>query len=98
MVQFREQLENHQKELIKDEKGDRIFDGAKGGGIYRKTPHEHLLEKGKEQNNLFPDIRVSVKNYFSLYGIPFWSSGHTVTPNTLSSQVSCLNHLFFTQR
>lgn len=91
MGKFKEQLKAKQIQLIKE---GSIFDGAKGGGLYRGNNYPHLLEAGKEQNNLFPDIRESVRDYFSHFGIPFWAGGNTVTSNTLSSQVSCLNHLF----
>lgn len=91
MAKFKDQLKAKQIQLINE---GSIFDGAKGGGLYRGNNYPHLLEAGKEQNNLFPDIRESVRGYFEHYGIPFWSGGSTVTSNTLSSQVSCLNHLF----
>ena len=91
MGDFKKQLETRQIKLIKEKK---LFDGASGGGVYRKKKHDHILEEGKEWNNLFSLIRNDVKDYFTNNKIAFWG-GKTITPNTLSSQVSCLNHLFF---
>ena len=87
---FRKQLEKKQVELIKEKE---VFNGALGGGLFRNNSYPHILEEGKEWNNLYPLIRDNVKAYFSNNKIAFWG-GKTITPNTLSSQVCCLNHLF----
>ena len=91
---FKEKLKTHQVELIIN---GNIFDDAKCGRVLkiRGNPkhYSHILEEGDEDHNLFPDIRDSVKSYFNNNNISFWG-GKTITPNTLSSQVSCLNHLF----
>ncbi len=84
---FREQFKRHQETLI--EEG--FFDGTVGGGVFRGNTYSHILVK--EWNNLYPDIRDKVRMYFEKNKISFWS-GTTITGNTLSSQVSCLNHLF----
>lgn len=87
---FKDKLERRQISLIEEKT---IFDGARGGGVFKKQTYSHILEKGSEDKNLFSDIRERVKCYFNNNKISFWG-GKTVTPNTLSSQVSCLNHLF----
>ena len=92
---FETKFKDYQIYLINEKK--EIFEGAKGGGIFKYRGqlniYEHILEKGKEDKNLFADIREKVKKYFKKNDIPFWR-GETVPSNTLSSQVSCLNHLF----
>ncbi|MGP1545366.1 MAG: PGN_0703 family putative restriction endonuclease [Prevotella intermedia] len=92
---FDTKFKNYQADLIKEKK--EIFEDAEGGGEFKYRGqlniYEHILEKGKEDKNLFPDIREKVKKYFKKNDIPFWR-GKTVPSNTLSSQVSCLNHLF----
>ena len=92
---YRENLEERQKELLV--KGNDIFGNARGNGKFKirgkQKPYPHILEEDKEWNNLFPSIRDNVKSYFKKNNISFWN-GTTITGNTLSSQVSCLNHLF----
>ena len=87
---FKELLKDHQNALIKAED---IFDKAEGGGIFKDKCYSYILKKGYEYHNLFPGIRDCVKHYFKENKISFWG-GKTITSNTLSSQVSCLNHLF----
>ena len=82
---FRTLLEEHQVRLI--ERGS-LFDNAESGVKYN-----HILKAGYEYHNLFSNIRECVKHYFEKNKISFWG-GKTITPNTLSSQVCCLNHLF----
>ncbi|MDP3451641.1 MAG: hypothetical protein Q8R90_01690 [Bacteroidales bacterium] len=103
---FRERRKQHDLKLIK---AGNIFNSDKGGknfflkneenpdGIWR--PKADLLIKGK--NNLYPLIADEVVLYFALNNISFHHlegdtdfgfcipSGHT-----LSSQISCLNHLY----
>lgn len=91
---FETKFKAYQADLI--EKG-KVFEGAEGGGVFKYrgklNTYEHILEKGKEDKNLFPDIREKVNTYFNGNETSFWR-GKTVPSNTLSSQVSCLNHLF----
>lgn len=91
---FDTKFKNYQADLIEKEK---VFEGAEGGGVFKYrgklNTYEHILEKGKEDKNLFPDIRKKVNTYFNGNETSFWR-GKTVPSNTLSSQVSCLNHLF----
>ena len=92
---FDTKFKNYQADLIKEKK--EIFEDAEGGGVFKYrgklNTYEHILEKGKEDKNLFPDIREKVNTYFNENETSFWR-GKTVPSNTLSSQVSCLNHLF----
>lgn len=92
---FDTKFKNYQADLIKEKK--EIFEDAEGGGEFKYrgklNTYEHILEKGKEDKNLFPDIREKVNTYFNGNETSFWR-GKTVPSNTLSSQVSCLNHLF----
>ena len=88
---FKEQLRDHQESLIKEGK---IFEKAKGGGLWQNRPYSHILEGGEEYKNLFAAIRDNVKSYFVDNNISFWG-GKTIIGNSLSSQASCLNHLFF---
>lgn len=91
---FETKFKAYQADLIEKEK---VFEGAEGGGVFKYrgklNTYEHILEKGKEDKNLFPDIREKVNTYFNGNETSFWR-GKTVPSNTLSSQVSCLNHLF----
>lgn len=62
---------------------------------------------GKERNfvlkdpslNLWEGIREDAKQYFKKYGIPWWN-GNTDDPtgHLLSSQVACLNHLYYVRQ
>lgn len=88
---FKELLKDHQNALINNDRD--IFDNAKGGGIFKDKDYSYILKEGNEYHNLFRDIRSDVKDYFENNKISFWG-GKRITPNTLSSQVSCLNHLF----
>ena len=90
MKSFKDILKEHQIDLIND---GSLFGDATGYGHFNKTPYPHILKEGKEWNNLYPNIRGKAKTYFDKNKIAFWG-GKTITGNTLSSQVSCLNHLF----
>lgn len=91
---FETKFKAYQADLI--EKGE-VFEGAKGNRKLKSygqlKTYKYILEEGKEDKNLFADIREKVETYFEKNNIPFWG-GKTVPSNTLSSQVSCLNHLF----
>lgn len=91
---FETKFKDYQARLIREEK---VFEGAKGNRKLKSygqlKAYKYILEGGKEDKNLFADIREKVKTYFEDNNILFWG-GKTVPSNTLSSQVSCLNHLF----
>jgi hypothetical protein len=69
-----------------------IFNGDRGNGVYRKKPRPFVLKDYK--NNFYSKIVPDVFDYFSNNKISWWG-GHNPTGHTLSSQVSCLNHLYF---
>src|ERR1035437_1336513 len=64
-----------------------------GGGIFKKSERVFVLKE--PALNLWAGVREDVINYFSFYGIPFWDSGNEPTGHLLSSQIACLNHLYF---
>jgi hypothetical protein len=88
------------KNLIKN---SNIFNGDAGGklfptdnGVFPKP--DYLLQS---RNNLINSIVHSVIDYFVENKISFWKTGiagvdemNMPTGHTLSSQISCLNHLF----
>jgi hypothetical protein len=79
-----------------------LFYGDKAGFVLKysgkKYPQMDILLDGN--NNLFKSIRKEVLDYFSKNKIPFWKVGGEVgalkpTGHVLSSQIACINHLFF---
>lgn len=64
-----------------------------GGGIFKKFEREFVLKD--PSLNVFAGIRDDVVAYFNKYSIPFWDSGKEPTGHLLSSQIACINHLFF---
>jgi len=67
-----------------------IFNSDIGGGAFRGKSRPFILQNN--QNNLYMDSSESICNYFYKNKIAWW--GGKLTNHTLSSQVSCLNHLF----
>jgi hypothetical protein len=64
-----------------------------GGGIYNNQPCEFVLE---DQNlNIWEGIREDAIAYFHQNSICFWESINRPTGHLLSSQISCVNHLFY---
>jgi hypothetical protein len=94
------QQSNKAKELLK---GSNLFNGDSGGKLF---PTENgLMPKTdfllNSRNNLHNFMVQDVIDYFVKNEIAFWKTGiasvdeHNMpTGHTLSSQVSCLNHLF----
>ena len=67
-----------------------------GGGVYRGKAREFVLKN--PQKNLFHIIRDQAIQYFKGHEIVWWSSSKKnpgPTGHLLSSQISCVNHLFF---
>jgi len=103
---YKRLCESHQKSLL--ENSFTGFDGAHGGGIASwkdDTTHEIMTGKSRKtliasdrDKNLYQGIRTNAKQYMAQYDIDWWhmeaESPKEITCNTLSSQVSCLNHLF----
>ena len=72
-----------------------------GGGKWKIGSYiinlPYIIEEGKEFMNLYRDIREEAIDYFRQNGIDWWKSNdalNTPTGNMLSSQISCVNHLF----
>lgn len=71
--------------------GNKVFDGAVGGKIYRTKNRDFILVDSLK--NLYSPIRVDALRYFKSNGISWWG-GFEPTGHVLSSQIACLNHLF----
>ena len=68
---------------------------AKVPGSYRGHTYDFILPEACADENLFPEIRQSVKDYFSSKKIQ-WHDGKNdnPSPHLCSSQVCCVNFLF----
>lgn len=64
-----------------------------GGGIYNNEPSDYVLMDNK--SNIWSGIREDVIDYFTQHSIAFFDSVNEPSGYLLSSQISCLNHLFF---
>jgi hypothetical protein len=72
---------------------DKLFRDP-GGGVFKKTPREFVLED--PVLNLWADIRQEALDYFERNRIVWWGDqGNQPSGHLLSSQIACLNHLFF---
>lgn len=92
--EYREE-ERSRQELLLNGPDNIVFPpDVTGGGWYKGRERTFCIEKGKEAFNLYPDIRYKVQKYFAEEGIAFWGVQNIVPNHILSSQVSCLNHLF----
>lgn len=63
------------------------------GGLFRKIPRPFVLKN--PEFNLFDQIRQDTIDYFHKNKIVWWDGKPLPTGHLLSSQISCLNHLFF---
>jgi len=64
-----------------------------GGGIYENEPREFVLQD--QTLNIWEGFRDDAIAYFSMNSICFWESINKPSGHLLSSQISCINHLFF---
>ena len=71
---------------------DEIFRDP-GGGIYKKKPRPFVLSQ--PELNLWPGIREDAIDYFKDNQIEWWDSRENPTGHLLSSQIACINHLYF---
>jgi hypothetical protein len=71
---------------------DEIFKDP-GGGNFKKFYREFVLKD--PTLNLWAGIREDAIDYFNRNNIPFWDSIKKPTGHLLSSQVACINHLYF---
>ncbi|NVO04271.1 MAG: hypothetical protein HXX09_16380 [Bacteroidetes bacterium] len=63
------------------------------GGSYNKIPRPFVFMD--PENNLYDKIRKDAIDYFKTNKIVWWPGSTSPTGHMLSSQVSCVNHLFF---
>lgn len=92
------QLDQAAKQIALIETHSPIFYGAKNGGLVFDKPSKKLLVQEDRNLNLFHEIRDDAIKYMKENGIQWWKIGREskdgVPTHILSSQVSCLNHLF----
>lgn len=70
------------------------FFGADGGnGTFKKKAYPFVLKDG--ENNLFGQIRDDVVRYFEDNKIVWWGGTGGPSGHVLSSQIACLNHLYY---
>lgn len=67
-----------------------------GGGQFKKLEREFVLKD--PSLNLWAGIREDVISYFKKNNIPFWDAGNEPTGHLLSSQIACINHLYFVRQ
>lgn len=89
---YREAQRAKQIELLKTTD---IFDNVIGGGYFMGKNREFVLTN--PNHNLYTPIREDVLEYFSNNNISWWQ-GNRPTGHILSSQIACLNHLFFIRK
>jgi len=68
------------------------FNNDPGDGEFEGHNHKFVLKNS--DNNFFHPILKEVKDYYKFNDIPWWK-GNEPTGYTLSSQIACLNHLFY---
>ena len=100
MTKYREIERNRAVGLIKS-KSNHIFNDDTGGEEFGGHKYDFVLVDGK--NNLYPPLldendasikKNTVLKYFTDNKIAWWR-GNEPTGHTLSSQIACLNHLFY---
>ena len=89
-MNYKESQYRHQVAVLIDH--PELFNYDKGNGRFRKKKYPFVLSNGI--NNLFEPIRGKVLKYFKDNGISWWG-GYKPTGHMLSSQMACLNHLFY---
>jgi hypothetical protein len=101
MAIYREIERKRAVELLKHSHVFSIFQTDKGGGKFGNVEYDFVLVDGK--NNLFPPLldkndkiieNNTVIKYFTDNKIAWWR-GDEPTGHVLSSQVACLNHLYY---
>jgi ribosomal protein S21 len=66
------------------------------GGRFGKQEYPFVLKEEYRKQNLFDQISDEAINYFKLNNIGWWRGINGLPTNhTLSSQISCVNHLFW---
>ena len=84
---------NEEQRIVQSE----FFDD-KGGGLFNQKAYNFVLREEFRKDNLFNDIANDAINYFKMNKIGWWRGKDDLPTNhMLSSQVSCVNHLFWLQ-
>jgi hypothetical protein len=86
-MKYKEAQRQHQIEIR-----DALFNDP-GFGYYKKRLRPFVLNN--PFLNLWTGIREDALAYFRKYKIGWWDSGIIPTGHLLSSQISCINHLFY---
>ncbi len=87
-------LENQRRKAILQR--DAIFNDP-GGGIFRNAEREFVL--CDPSLNIWLGVREDAIAYFKRHDIPFWDSVKGgPTGHILSSQIACINHLYFVRQ
>ena len=74
-----------------------FFNGDKGNGVFNGKKYPYVLEY--YENNFYMPIYNKVIDYFSKNSISWWGENKSKPScHTLSSQISCLNHLFYIRK
>ena len=67
-----------------------------GGGVFNNIPCDFVLN---DQNlNIWEGVREDAIAYFQQNSISFWESINRPSGYLLSSQIACINHLFFARQ
>ena len=74
---------------------DEIFKDP-GGGLFKKIDRTFVLKD--PALNIWAGVREDAIWYFNRNNIPFWDAGKEPTGHLLSSQISCINHLYFVRQ
>jgi len=92
MANYRDQEETRQVKLLQAD----VFSGDCGNGDYGGIPRPFVLDN--PQLNLWEGVRENALRYFKKNRIQWWNPSADCSQPTghlLSSQIACLNHLFF---
>ena len=82
------------------EQGQRLIQAAffkgKGGGRFRTGSYPFVLKEDYRINNLYEETENQAIQYFEKNEIGWWQGKDKLPTNhTLSSQVACVNHLYW---
>jgi len=90
MSNYQEAQRSRVVDLIKSK--NPVFYGSPGGQKFMGKIRDFVLLDNMK--NLFAPIQLEVVEYFKQNGIIWWGGKKYPTGHTLSSQISCINHLY----
>ena len=90
MSKYQEKERN--KAVNKIKRKSSVFYGATGGKYFRNIKRDFVLKE--REKNFYNKIYSDVVDYFTKNKVAWWG-GKKPTGHVLSSQVACLNHLFY---